>query len=119
MSKWHYRLIKHVYPKGEVYYAVHEYYPATEEVGEAWGFSPVELWGETPDDIQWMLSAVVEDIGAYDIIEVKHDDYGVGYAEITGGKPCTMCGDKIEPLLERIKELEKQLDFDESLGDWM
>ena len=25
----------------------------------------------------------------------------------------------VEPLLERIKELEKQLEFERSLGDWM
>mgnify|MGYP000038258192 CR=1 FL=1 len=92
MSTWHYRLIKHVYPKGEVYYAVHEYYPATEEIGDAWGFSPVELWSEEPDGINWMLSAVVEDIEVYDIVEVEHDGCGVGYAEIKGVNPCPMCG---------------------------
>lgn len=94
MSTWHYRLIKHSYPKGEAHYAVHEYYPATEEAGEAWTLNPVALWGEDPDDIQWMLSAVTQDIGLYDIIEVKHDDYGVVHAENTGVKPCAMCGDK-------------------------
>ncbi|WMM95350.1 hypothetical protein CRP125_gp47 [Roseobacter phage CRP-125] len=96
MSTWHYRLIKHVYPKGEVYYAVHEYYPATEEVGDAWTLNPVALWGEDPDDIRWIIAKVRNDMGRllnnHDIIEVKHDDYGVGYAEINGVNPCPMCG---------------------------
>lgn len=74
MSTWHYRLIKHIYPKGEVHYSVHEYYPATEDVGEAWTENPVELWSETPDGMQWMLSAVAEDIAKHKIIEVEHDE---------------------------------------------
>ena len=97
MSKWHYRLIKHIYPKGEVYYAVHEYYPATEEVGEAWTLNPVALWGEDPDDIRWIIAKVRNDIGRllnkHDILEVEHDDYGVVHAENTGAKPCAMCGE--------------------------
>jgi len=92
VSTWHYRLIKHVYPKGEVYYAVHEYYPATEEVGDAWGFSPVEIWGESLKDIQWLIVNVMNDLGKYEMIQVEHDDYGVGYAEIKGVNPCPMCG---------------------------
>lgn len=73
MSTWHYQLIKHVYPNGKVHYAVHEYYPATEEVGEAWTLSPVEFWGETPDDIQWLIIQVLNDIAEHGIIEVEHD----------------------------------------------
>ena len=92
MSTWHYRLIKHVYPKGEVYYAVHEFYPATEEVGDAWGFSPVELWGENLKDIQWLIVNVMKDLGKHEMIQVEHDDYGIGYAEIKGINPCPMCG---------------------------
>jgi hypothetical protein len=74
MSTWHYRLIKHIYPKGEVHYGVHEYYPATEEVEEAWTLNPVELWSETPDSINWVLSAVAQDIANHDIIEVGHEE---------------------------------------------
>ena len=74
MSKWHYQLIRHVYPKGEVHYSVHEYYPATEEVEEAWTLSPVDLWAETADGIQWMLSSVAQDIAKHGIIEVKHEE---------------------------------------------
>jgi len=96
MSKWHYRLIKHVYPKGEVHYAVHEYYPATEEVEEAFTLNPVEFWGETPDDIQWLMVNVLRDVGNHEIIEIKHDDYGVVYAANTRAKPCAVCGDKGE-----------------------
>ena len=73
MSKWDYRLIKHVYPKSEVHYAVHEYYPATEEAGEAWTLNPVALWGEDPDDIQSLIIQVLNDIAEHGIIEVEHD----------------------------------------------
>lgn len=95
MSTWHYQLIKHIFPKGEVHYGVHEYYPATEEVGEAWTLSTVAFWGESPDDINWMLSAVSQDIAKHGIIEVKHDGYGVVHAENTEVKPCTLCRDKV------------------------
>ena len=112
MSKWHYRLIKHIYPKGEVHYSVHEYYPATEERGEMWTENPVSLWGETPEGINWMLSSVEQDIGIHDLIEVEHDDYNAAQ--------------DVESLLERIqeldikvKDLEEQLEFERSLGDWM
>lgn len=92
MSKWHYRLIKHVYPKGEVYYAVHEYYPATEEVGEAWTLNPVAFWGESLEELQDLMNDVLKDIAKHGVMEVEHDDYGVGYAEIKGVNPCPMCG---------------------------
>ena len=98
MSTWNYRLIKHIYPKGEVHYAVHEYYPATDEVGEAWTLSPVALWGETPDDIRWIISRVRYDLGRlldkHDIIEVKHDEYGLVHADNTGLKLYETHGDK-------------------------
>lgn len=94
MRTWHYRLIKHIYPKGEVYYGVYEYYPTTEEVEEAFTLSPVEFWGETPDYIQWLIVNVLNDLAKHKIIEIKHDDYGVVYAENTRAKPCAMCGDK-------------------------
>ena len=110
MSTWHYVLIKHTYPKGEVHYAVHEYYPATEERGEMWAESPVTFWGDGFDDINHMISCVAMDIGFHDIIEVEHDDY---YAVQNVG-----------PLLKRIKELEanlekleQQLEFERSLKD--
>ena len=92
MSTWHYQLIKHIYPKGEVYYSVHEYYPATENRGEAWTLSPVALSGVDPDDIQWLMVQVLNCLGKHKMIEVEHDDYGVVYAEINGVNPCPMCG---------------------------
>lgn len=94
MSTWHYQLIKHIYPKGEVHYSVHEYYPATEERGEMWTESPVTLWGDGFDDINNMLSCVAQDIGFFNIIEVKHDD--------------SKCVHNAGPLLRRIEELENE-----------
>ena len=94
MSTWHYQLIKHIYPKGEVHYAVHEYYPATEEVGEAWTLSPVAFWGESLKDIQWLIVNVMNDLGKHEMIQVEHDDYGLVYADNTGLKLCETCGDK-------------------------
>ena len=73
MSTWHYQLIKHVYPNGEVHYAVHEYYTATLG-GEGHTLSPVELWGENPDEIHWLITHVLKDIDEHGIIEVEHDE---------------------------------------------
>ena len=72
MSKWHYQLIKHVYPNGKVHYAVHEYYTATLGGGEH-TLSPVALVGEDPDDIQCLIIHVLNDIAEHGIIEVEHD----------------------------------------------
>ena len=95
MSLFHYQLIKHVYPNGEVHYAVHEYYTATMG-GGGHTLSPVELWGADPDDIQSLIIQVLNDIAEHGIIEVEHDDYDVGYAENTGLKPYETSGDKDE-----------------------
>lgn len=102
MLTWHYILIKHVYPKGEIHFAVHEYYPAT----ETWTDSPVTLWGTDFDDINHMISCVAQDIGYFNIIEVKHDDCKVAQ--------------NVGPLLKRIKELEAKLEeLEEQLEDKM
>lgn len=92
MSTWHYQLIKHIYPKGDVHYAVHEYYPATEEVGEAWTLSPVALWGESLKEIEDLFNDVLKDIGRHGIIEVEHDDYGLVHADNAGLKLFETCG---------------------------
>ena len=94
MSTWHYQLIKHVYPKDDVTYGVHEYYPATDEVGEAWTLLPIGLSADSEEDVIWVLEAVLNDIKKYGVKEVEHDDYGVVHAENAGVKPCAMCGDK-------------------------
>lgn len=73
MANWHYQLIKHVYPEGEVMYGVHEYYPATEEVGEAWTLSPMGLIAESEEGVVWMLEAVLKDIEAHGVKVVEHE----------------------------------------------
>ena len=47
MSTWHYQLIKHIYPKGEITYGVHEYYPATDEMDETWTITPIALLADS------------------------------------------------------------------------
>ena len=69
MSHWHYQLMKHTTPTGEVYYAVHEYYPSDE--GDGWTENPITIDGESIVEIVQMLNNISVDI-------LKHGvkDYG-------------------------------------------
>lgn len=69
MSHWHYQLMKHTTPTGEVYYAVHEYYPSDE--GGGWTENPITVDGESIVEIVQMLNNISVDI-------LKHGvkDYG-------------------------------------------
>ena len=60
MSQWHYQLMKHTTPTGEVYYAVHEYYPSDEDGG--WTENPLTIDGESILEIVQMLNNIVVDI---------------------------------------------------------
>lgn len=60
MSHWHYQLMKHTTPTGEVYYAVHEYYPSDE--GGGWTENPITMDGESIVEIVQMLNNISVDI---------------------------------------------------------
>ena len=55
---WHYQLMKHTEPNGEIWYGVHELY------AYAGGYTvePVRIMGEDKEDIEWMLKHVLCDI---------------------------------------------------------
>ena len=53
---WHYQLIRHTEPDGEVWYGVHKNYSGSYTV------EPVSIKSEDMDDIKWMLEHMREDI---------------------------------------------------------
>ena len=55
-------------------------------------------------------------------MKIKRYYQGIGYPsdmEELDGYGDWVKWEDVEPLLERIKELEEQLEFERSLGDWM
>jgi len=54
---WHYQLMKHIEPDGEVWYGIHENYRSG-----GYTVEPVRIMGEDKEDIEWMLKHVLEDI---------------------------------------------------------
>ena len=54
---WHYQLMRHTEPDGEIWYAVHEVYE-----GNSYTAEPVRGPGRGIDDIEWMLETVLKDI---------------------------------------------------------
>ena len=73
MMKWHYQLIKHVYPENIIVYSVHEYYPDIQDGGEAWTLNPVDIVGDNTADISWLLDTIQKDIEKYGVKEIVHD----------------------------------------------
>ena len=64
-NTWHYQLMKHTEPDGEVWYAVHEKYGKS-----GYTVEPVRSMGEDEEDVTRMLEHMLEDI-------IKHgvEDY--------------------------------------------
>ena len=54
---WHYQLMKHTEPDGEVWHAIHENYRSG-----GYTVEPVRIMGEDKEDIKWMLETVLADI---------------------------------------------------------
>ena len=71
MSHWHYQLMKHTTPTGEVYYAVHEYYEL--ETGPAWTENPITIEGESIADIRGMLIDILKDCDTHGVKDYDAD----------------------------------------------
>ena len=54
---WHYQLMKHTEPDGEVWYGIHEFYVVNGYTG-----NPESVMGHSKEDIKWMLLAMLADI---------------------------------------------------------
>jgi hypothetical protein len=70
MSYWNYQLMyhKHENPntfEGEGYYAVHEYYRM--EDGDGWTEGPVEVTGESIEDVKKSLMLMLHDIDKHGV----------------------------------------------------
>ena len=64
-ATWHYQLMRHLTPEGEMYYAVHEYYLLEE--GDGWTENPVTVDGESIDDIRKMLICILKDCDTHGV----------------------------------------------------
>jgi len=58
MSHWHYQAIKHTEDNGDVWYGIHEMYPDL----NSWTEEPVRVVGESIEDLQWQLEAMLYDL---------------------------------------------------------
>jgi hypothetical protein len=70
MSYWHYQLMyhKHENPatfEGDGYYAIHEYYNMDD--GDGWTENPVELTGESVEDVKKSLLLMLNDIDKHGV----------------------------------------------------
>ena len=59
MSKWHYQLMKRNF-NGVDNYAIHEYFHLDE--GDSWASDPVEIDGDSIEDVKKMLQMMLDDI---------------------------------------------------------
>lgn len=70
---WHYQLMKHTDEEGETWYAVHELYSRespdkdSDDVNLGWTAEPVDIRGDTLEDIMRLLKDVQSDIRRYGI----------------------------------------------------
>jgi hypothetical protein len=54
---WHYQLMKHTEPDGEVWYGIHELYE-----GNGYSSNPESIRSHDKDDIKWMLETMLGDM---------------------------------------------------------
>lgn len=90
-SIWHYQLMRHTEEDGEVWYAVHEYYP--DQPYSNWTYKPVTVDGISPEEVKQVLQMMLEDVEAHGVRdynplcserdEESFDEYG-HYGENNG-----------------------------------
>jgi hypothetical protein len=62
---WHYQAMRHVEEDGEVWFAVHEYFHTS--TGSSWTKDPVDVEGDTVEDLRWTLKTMLSDLDKYDV----------------------------------------------------
>ena len=71
---WHYQLMRHKDKRGDTYYAIHEYYPASiypEIEQDGWTIVPCNVTGDSVEDVVWSMKAMLHDIEKHGV-----KDYG-------------------------------------------
>ena len=63
---WHYQLMKHTEPDGEVWYGVHENYRSG-----GYTVEPVRIMGNDKEDIEWMLETVWKAIQKHGVVDYQ------------------------------------------------
>lgn len=74
MSHWHYQLMYHRYKEphpvdGEGYYAIHEFYRMDD--GDGWTEEPVEVTGDSIEDLKKSLMLMLQDIEKHGVREYE------------------------------------------------
>lgn len=64
-SNWHYQLMRHTEPDGEVWYAFHEKH------GPGYTVKPVSSSYESVEDAEWALEAMKSDIIKHGVEDYK------------------------------------------------
>jgi len=76
MNYWHYQLMYHKYDipilDEEGYYAIHEYYEMDE--GPDWTESPVDVTGNSIEDVKESLLLMLKDIDKHGVKSYKEED---------------------------------------------
>ena len=60
-NHWHYQLMRHTDDNGEEYFAIHEYYQL-DGGGGGWTEAPVDVVGDTIEEVKEVLQMMLEDI---------------------------------------------------------
>ena len=75
MGHWHYQLMYHKYDQpvlgDEGYYAIHEYYDMDD--GPAWTKNPVEVTGNSIEDVKKSLMLMMNDIDKHGVKDYGQD----------------------------------------------
>jgi len=67
MGHWHYQVMKSTDEVGGEYYALHEYFPM--EDGHLWTENPVDVTGESVEDLKTSLLRMLRDIDKHGVID--------------------------------------------------
>lgn len=67
---WHYQLMRHKDPDGDIWYGIHEYYTNIEG-GPMYSANPVPVLGDTPEEVEKQLHMILNDLRNYDYIDYK------------------------------------------------
>ena len=68
-NHWHYQLMRYTYASGDTYLAIHEYYPM--EDGDGWTETPVDVGGESVEEVKEVLHMMLEDIEKHGVVDYE------------------------------------------------
>jgi len=69
MGHWHYQVMKDTDEAGNVCYGIHEYFPL--EDGHLWTENPVDVTGDSIEDLKKSLMCMLHDIDKHGVIDYE------------------------------------------------